>query len=102
MIRYFGRTKLGVGGLITAYKTAAAEAIGNNEIIQAIIKKKVKLEFDYLVMNYVMRLVKDFDLEIINQSFDNTCQITILIREGLYDSFSNKIYETKEVKEIRN
>lgn len=102
VIRYFGGTKLGVGGLITAYKTAAAEAIGNNEIIQAIIKKKVTLEFDYLVMNYVMRLVKDFDLEIINQSFDNTCQITILIREGLYDSFSNKIYETKEVKEIRN
>lgn len=102
VIRYFGGTKLGVGGLITAYKTAAAEAIGNNEIIQAIIKKKVTLEFDYLVMNYVMRLVKDFDLEIINQSFDNTCQITILIREGLYDSFSNKIYETEEVKEIIN
>jgi uncharacterized YigZ family protein len=102
VIRYFGGTKLGIGGLITAYKTAAAEAIGNNEIIQAIVKKKVKLEFDYLVMNYVMRLVKDFDLEIINQSFDNTCQMTILIREGLYDSFSNKIYESEQVKEIRN
>jgi uncharacterized YigZ family protein len=102
VIRYFGGTKLGIGGLITAYKTAAAEAIGNNEIIQAIVKKKVKLEFNYLVMNYVMRLVKDFDLEIINQSFDNTCQMTILIREGLYDSFSNKIYESEQVKEIRN
>jgi len=102
VIRYFGGTKLGVGGLITAYKTAAAEAIENNEIIEAIVKKKVKLEFDYLAMNDVMRLIKDFDLEIIDQSFDNTCQMNVLIREGAYESFRSKIDEIDHAKEISN
>ena len=102
VIRYFGGTKLGVGGLITAYKTAAAEAIENNEIIEAIVKKKVILEFDYLAMNDVMRLVKDLDLEIIDQSFDNTCNMHLLVREGVYEIFSIKISEIEQAKEIND
>lgn len=100
VIRYFGGTKLGVGGLITAYKTAAGQAIANNEIIEAIIKKKVTLEFAYLVMNQIMRLVKDFDLEIIDQTFDNTCSLQVLVRQAAYDSFSHKVGEINHAKEI--
>lgn len=100
VIRYFGGTKLGVGGLISAYKIAAAEAITNNEIIEEIVKNKVKLQFDYLAMNDVMRLVKDMDLGIQNQQFDNTCLIELLVRESMMEEFMNKIEDLDQVKII--
>ncbi|MCH7399068.1 YigZ family protein [Belliella sp. DSM 107340] len=98
VIRYFGGTKLGVGGLITAYKTAALEALENNEIMEAIVKKNVILKFDYLAMNDVMRMVKDLDLEILSQDFDNTCKITLRVREGIFDIFETKIKDMDLVK----
>lgn len=85
VIRYFGGTKLGVGGLITAYKTAAAEAILSNEIITEIVTQKVRFTFDYLDMNDVMRLIKEYDLDIKNQEFDNTCKMTFQVREANYE-----------------
>ncbi len=100
VIRYFGGTKLGVGGLISAYKIAAAEAITNNEIIEEIVKNKVKLQFDYLSMNDVMRLIKDMDLEIQNQQFDNTCLIELLVRESMLEEFINKIEDLGQVNII--
>lgn len=100
VIRYFGGTKLGVGGLISAYKIAAAEAITNNEIIEEVVKNKVKLQFDYLAMNDVMRLIKDMDLEIQNQQFDNTCLIELLVRESMLEEFINKIEDLGQVNII--
>ncbi|SIS85859.1 YigZ family protein [Belliella pelovolcani] len=100
VIRYFGGTKLGVGGLISAYKIAAAEAITNNEIIEEIVKNKVKLQFDYLSMNDVMRLIKDMDLKIQNQQFDNTCLIELLVRESMLEEFINKIEDLGQVNII--
>ncbi|MFN3801944.1 YigZ family protein [Belliella pelovolcani] len=100
VIRYFGGTKLGVGGLISAYKIAAAEAITNNKIIEEIVKNKVKLQFEYLAMNDVMRLVKDMDLEIQNQHFDNTCLIELLVRESMLEEFINKIEDLGQVNII--
>lgn len=85
VIRYFGGTKLGVSGLITAYRTAAAEAIMANEIITETVTKKIKFTFDYLDMNDVMRLIKEFDLDIKTQDFDNSCSMTIKVREGNYE-----------------
>jgi uncharacterized YigZ family protein len=81
VIRYFGGTKLGVGGLISAYKTAAAEAIQNNEIITAIVHSRLGVDFDYLAMNDVMKIIKDFDLQLVNQQFDNICRLEIQVRE---------------------
>ncbi|SNS62258.1 uncharacterized protein, YigZ family [Belliella buryatensis] len=100
VIRYFGGTKLGVGGLISAYKIAAAEAIANNEIIEEVVKIKVKLQFDYLAMNDVMRLVKDMDLEIQHQQFDNTCLIELLVRESMSEALINKIEDLEQVSII--
>lgn len=82
VVRYFGGTKLGVGGLITAYKTAAADAIAANEIITAIVTEEVNFEFDYLDMNEVMRLIKALDLKIITQHFDNRCSMTLEVRQA--------------------
>lgn len=97
VIRYFGGTKLGVGGLITAYKTAAAEAINANEIITEIVTKKIKFTFDYLDMNDVMKLIKEFELEIKSQHFDNSCSMTIRVREGNYDLVLERLEEIASV-----
>jgi len=84
VIRYFGGTKLGVGGLITAYKTAAAEAIAANEIITAVVTERVSFEFDYPNMNEVMRLTKALDLKIMDQHFDNRCSMTVEVRQAAH------------------
>lgn len=85
VIRYFGGTKLGVGGLISAYKTAALEAILANEIITEIVTHNIRFTFDYVDMNDVMKLIKEFELTIKQQDFDNTCRMTIQVREANYD-----------------
>jgi uncharacterized YigZ family protein len=73
VIRYFGGTKLGVSGLITAYKTAAAEALDANQIIQKDITEHVTLRFPYDEMNEAMKLVKDLDLKVKGQDYDSLC-----------------------------
>lgn len=73
VIRYFGGTKLGVSGLITAYKTAAAEALDANQIIQKDITENITLRFPYDEMNEVMKLVKDLDLKVKGQEYDSLC-----------------------------
>ncbi|MFD2202759.1 YigZ family protein [Shivajiella indica] len=98
VVRYFGGTKLGVGGLITAYKTAAADSIANNEIITAVQQEKVKIDFEYLRMNEVMKLIKDYELQIIEQHFDNQCQIILKVRQKLLDELTQKISELDAVK----
>jgi uncharacterized YigZ family protein len=98
VIRYFGGTKLGVSGLIHAYKTAAADAINNNEIITDILKNRIAISFDYLQMNDVMKLIKDYELQMIDQHFDNQCQIITEVRKKLLDEIHQKISELDGVK----
>lgn len=85
VVRYFGGTKLGVGGLINAYKTAAAESISNNQIIEAEDRQELILHFGYPEMNQVMKLVKDYDLEIAAQKFDNNCEINLSVSDGIWE-----------------
>ncbi len=80
VIRYFGGTKLGVRGLINAYKFAAIDAIQNNSIITKIIKDQFTLRFDYVDMNDVMRIIKEEDLAIVAQDFQMTCSLTFAVR----------------------
>ncbi len=91
VIRYFGGTKLGVSGLINAYKTAAAEAIASNTIKEEIITETVNFSFDYLAMNDVMRLVKDYELEIVSQDFDNTCHMKVRVRRKHFALLTEKL-----------
>lgn len=98
VVRYFGGTKLGVGGLIHAYKTAAADAIANNEIITAVLNERVKLDFEYLSMNEVMKLIKDYELQIVEQQFDNQCQLIVEVRQKLLDEITHKISDLNGVK----
>jgi uncharacterized YigZ family protein len=76
VVRYFGGVKLGVGGLISAYKSAAEDALKNALIIEKEVKEKISITYDYASTPDVMRLVKDFDLSILDQSFNEVCLIT--------------------------
>ena len=101
VIRYFGGTKLGVGGLISAYKTAAAEAIENNEIIIAIVHLRLVVDFDYLAMNDVMKIIKDFDLQIVKQKFDNICRLEIQVREKFKAKVIEKFEDIQGVNDVK-
>ncbi|MDR2906915.1 MAG: YigZ family protein [Bacteroidales bacterium] len=80
VVRYFGGTKLGTSGLIEAYKTAASDALENAQIIEKIVMKEHQLSFDYEQINTVMKIVKDFDLQIVSQNFDSRSQLTFKVR----------------------
>jgi len=81
VVRYFGGTLLGVPGLINAYKAATEEALKQAVIIEKTVNDIYSIEFDYLQMNDIMRLIKEDNLAIIEQSFDNNCSITVSIRK---------------------
>ncbi len=81
VVRYFGGTLLGIPGLINAYKNATQEAIDNAEVIEKTEQDVYKIDYDYLQMNDVMRIIKEDDLVIIQQDFDNRCSITLSIRK---------------------
>jgi uncharacterized YigZ family protein len=84
VVRYFGGTKLGVPGLINAYKTAAKEAILNAVIIERNIRLPLNLKFDYLLMNEVMRILKHEGIQIIEQKFETECVISTMINKSVY------------------
>lgn len=81
VVRYFGGIKLGTSGLITAYKEAAADAIANATVIECHEQAEISFTFPYLAMNDVMRLVKNYNLTIAEQLFDNSCSMTVMIRK---------------------
>ncbi|MBN1250493.1 MAG: YigZ family protein [Bacteroidales bacterium] len=91
VVRYFGGTKLGIPGLIKAYKSAALKAIQNSNVITKTIGIKIKLSFNYPLMNDVMRVLKDDGIEIINQNFTDNCFIEIKIRKNIYEQTINKL-----------
>jgi len=88
VVRYFGGTKLGVGGLVTAYKTASEEALNQAEIVQHQITQTVVFEFTYDVTPAVMKLVKEFDLKIIAQEFN---EMSVLKAEVLLSQKDNLV-----------
>ena len=91
VVRYFGGTLLGVPGLIHAYKTAAVEALTNAQIVERTINDVYRIDFDYLQMNDVMRLVKDENLAILNQHFDNRCILEVEVRKMQVNQFVSKL-----------
>lgn len=77
VVRYFGGTKLGVSGLIGAYKTAAAEALDANEVVKREISESFRFSFPYEEMNGIMKLVKDLGLRILNQGYEEQCTLDV-------------------------
>ena len=82
VVRYFGGVKLGVPGLIRSYKTAAAVAILEANIIIETIKEQYNVSFNYPQMNDVMRLVKEYELEIVNTDFQIECKLIFAVKKS--------------------
>ena len=85
VVRYFGGVKLGTSGLIVAYREASSDAIAHCDIEERFIEEQIKFTFSYPMMNAVMKIVKDMNPRIINQVFDNTCELTLSIRKSYAD-----------------
>lgn len=83
VVRYFGGTKLGVPGLIAAYRESAAAAIAAAQIVQRTVDRTVRVDFPYIAMNDIMRVVKEDQPKIVSQTFDNLCTMVFSIRESL-------------------
>ncbi|MDX9694492.1 MAG: YigZ family protein [Bacteroidales bacterium] len=105
VIRYFGGTKLGVSGLIHAYKTATEEAIKSAEIIKKTLHDYYILKFDYAAMNTIMKILKEENIEQLDQKFDLTCSVTINFRKAdtekilsKFDRIENLMIEFIETK----
>ena len=98
VVRYFGGVKLGIGGLISAYKTAAQMALENTQIIEKTIDKHFSLSFSYVHMNKVMRIIKEKNLTILSQKMELDCEIVVATRkknvQSFWDTFEN-LYEVQ-------
>lgn len=93
VVRYFGGTKLGVGGLINAYKSAAEMTLKESVIVERTINTNYRIKFDYKNMDKVMRIIKELKLNIISQKLEMDCEIEISVRkkdsELVYSRFKN-------------
>nr|WP_321236605.1 YigZ family protein [uncultured Psychroserpens sp.] len=96
VVRYFGGTKLGVGGLINAYRTGAQLALEASKIEHRTVNSEFSISFDYKNMNKVMRIIKEKHLNVINQTLELSCEIIISVRlkdaEAVFEIF-NTLYE---------
>ena len=102
VVRYFGGIKLGIPGLIRAYKTSTADALTNAEIVEKIASKLYRVHFGYMNMNSVMKVFKDMDLAQKNQSFDMECSMDTSVRLSLVDTFLERMADVEgcRVEEI--
>lgn len=91
VVRYFGGVKLGTSGLIVAYREASSDAIAHCDIEERFIEEQIKFTFSYPMMNAVMKIVKDLNPRIINQVFDNTCELTLSIRKSYADELKTRL-----------
>lgn len=97
VVRYFGGTKLGVSGLIQAYKTSAAMALEESEIIEKKVMEGLVIQFGYPQMNSVMKIVKAENLEIKNQELGLNCLIKLEMRKGILNSVREKLEEIDDL-----
>lgn len=91
VIRYYGGVNLGTSGLIVAYREAAADGIAHATIEEKFVERLVRYTFSYPMMNDVMKIVKDMNPRIVEQNFDNTCEIILSIRETLADELEARL-----------
>lgn len=100
VVRYFGGIKLGVSGLINAYKSAANDALEQAEIIEKTVNELYELKFNYDAMNDIMKIVKDDGLLLLNTQFDLECSLTYKIRKKDADRVNEKFRKTYRCKII--
>lgn len=98
VVRYFGGIKLGTSGLIVAYKAAAAEAIAACTIVEKTVDEEVTVLFEYPFMNDVMRIVKEEEPEILSQSYDMDCSMTLRIRQSAMPRLRSRLEKVETAR----
>lgn len=98
VVRYFGGIKLGTSGLIVAYKTAAAEAIGSAQVVERTVDAQVSFWFEYPFMNDVMRIVKEESPEIVAQGYDTDCSMTLRIRASMMPKLRARLEKVETLR----
>ena len=91
VVRYFGGIELGTSGLIVAYRTAAAEAIAAARIEERTVDETITITFEYPHLNSVMRIVKEDKPDVLAQSFELTCEMTLRIRQSRMDALKSRL-----------
>lgn len=97
VVRYFGGIKLGIPGLIRAYKTSTSDAISSAEIVEKIAGRNWRIDFDYMAMNSVMKTVKDMALPQKNQNFGERCSMEVRVRLSQESDFIERMEDTDGV-----
>jgi uncharacterized YigZ family protein len=98
VVRYFGGTKLGVGGLVNAYRTAAAHALDQNRIVKRFIKETFKIQYDYTLTNPVMRIIEELGASIDDQQYEEKCRLVLSIRQRDAAVFIQKLKSMKGIR----
>ena len=93
VVRYFGGIKLGIPGLIRAYKSSTADALSQAEVVEKSAGKSFRLRFGYLAMNPVMKVLKDMDIPAKDQEFGMDCALTVRVRLSLEAAFRERILQ---------
>lgn len=100
VVRYFGGIKLGIPGLIRAYRTSTSDALSNAEVVEKIAGSWYRLEFDYDAMPEVMKVLKELDLPQKNRDFGEKCSVEVRVREKLHDIFLERIEKKSNFMKI--
>ena len=98
VVRYFGGIELGTSGLIVAYRTAAAEAIAAARIEERTVDKTITITFEYPHLNSVMRIVKEDKPDVLTQSFELTCEMTLRIRQSRMDTLKSRLLKVDSLR----
>ena len=97
VVRYFGGIKLGIPGLIRAYKTSTADALEQATVVPKVAGKNFRIGFDYLNMNAVMKVLKDMDLPVKEQDFGEKCSLVTRVRLSQDEIFKEKLKDIAEI-----
>ena len=98
VVRYFGGIELGTSGLIVAYRTAAAEAIAAAHIEERTVDETITITFEYPHLNSVMRIVKEDKPDVLTQSFELTCEMTLRIRQSRMDTLKSRLLKVDSLR----
>lgn len=98
VVRYFGGIKLGTSGLIVSYKAAAADAIANATIIEKTVDDDISVVFEYPFMNDIMRIVKEEEPEILEQSYDMDCVMRLRIRRSMMPKLRSRLEKVETAR----
>ncbi len=91
VIRYYGGVNLGTGGLIVAYRTAAADALANARVVERTVEERVSYQFSYPMMGGVMQVVKDMGARVVEQNFEIDCEIVLAIKRSMADELRQRL-----------